>query len=198
MVQGALEAREQIKVMLSLSKRSLEREILKLESHIDEMDISTNKVEACMELESLKEQLEHEKRMEKEVDMEIGDVLSPNSPLFDCYTPELITDDMDMYSRPYAPPGDTSRQPVTTTIRSGNATYTRSAPPFQYGPGSSIATASAELNYKSPGSSFGSSYTFGNELDIIDQDELNGLDDTADSDTVASGKWKEKWAPGKS
>eukprot|EP00548_Thalassiothrix_antarctica_P017327 CAMPEP_0194195012 /NCGR_PEP_ID=MMETSP0154-20130528/75899_1 /TAXON_ID=1049557 /ORGANISM="Thalassiothrix antarctica, Strain L6-D1" /LENGTH=855 /DNA_ID=CAMNT_0038919497 /DNA_START=341 /DNA_END=2908 /DNA_ORIENTATION=+ len=35
------------------------------------------------------------------------------------------------------------------SIRSGNTTYTRplSAPPFQYGPGSSIASAQAELDY---------------------------------------------------
>lgn len=73
-VQGALQARQEIRELLALSKRNLERQISKLEAMIDEMDISTSKVEACMELENLKEQLEREKQVEKDMDMEIGDI----------------------------------------------------------------------------------------------------------------------------
>lgn len=88
-----------------------------------------------------------------------------------------------------------------STIRSGNTTYTRSAPPFHYGPGSSIATASADLDYDSVDKKggFGALFT--------SPDTSKSVDATYDGPTVSSKsnkdndkvdvveKWKQKWGP---
>jgi len=112
-------------------------------------------------------------------------------------------DDFERRSYPRGPTPRRDRLPVST-IRSGNTTYTRSAPPFHYGPGSSIATASADLDYESSEKKggFGALFTSPTKPDTS-----KSVDATYDGPTVSSKsnkdngkvdvveKWKQKWGP---
>jgi len=146
-IKRALDARDEIGYLLKEGKKTLENKIRTLEYDIVRMELSSQKFEACTELENLQHQLQSEYYdFEEQLDRQIGSILSPSSALF----PKNLNNERPIF--PFVPAERRRSNTYDSVIQpsSNNSTaYTRSssAPPFQFGPASSIASADAELDY---------------------------------------------------